>query len=66
MNNRAVRDNIDIVNRRDGYKKALKKELLEVFRRYGYLNDHRDYEVTFRTTSGNIAWINIKGIEIIK
>lgn len=48
------------------YKRQLKREVLEVFRRFGYLNEDKDYEVTFRTTSGSIAWINIKGIEIIK
>jgi len=49
-----------------GSERDLKRDILEVFRRYGYLNDDKDYEVTFRTTSGNIAWININRIEIIK
>jgi len=66
MNNKGIKDNINITKRGNGREKTLKRELLAVFRKYGYLNDHRDYEVTFRTTSGNIAWINIKGIEIIK
>jgi hypothetical protein len=47
-------------------KKRFKRELLDVFRKYGYLDEGKDYEVTFRTTSGNIAWININSIEIIK
>ncbi len=47
-------------------KKELKKELLNVFKKFGYLSDDKDYEVTLRTTSGNIAWININSIEIIK
>lgn len=46
--------------------KQLKKELMDVFHRFGYLYEGKDYEVTFRTTSGNIAWININSIEIIK
>lgn len=47
-------------------KKELKKELLNVFKKFGYLNDDKDYEVTLRTTSGNIAWININRMETIK
>jgi hypothetical protein len=47
-------------------KKQLKKELIEVFQKFGYLSGGKDYEVTFRTTSGNIAWININSMEIIK
>ena len=47
-------------------KKQLKKELLDVFKKFGYLSGSKDYEVTFRTTSGNIAWININSIETIK
>jgi len=50
----------------DVKKKQLKTELLNVFKRFGYLSDDKDYEVTFRTTSGGIAWININRIEIIK
>ncbi len=65
MNNTLARHN-SLSKRRSGHEKELKREVLEVFRRFGYLNDDKDYEVTFRTTSGNIAWINIKGIEIIK
>ena len=44
----------------------LKKEVLDVFKKFGYLADVKDHEVTFRTTSGNIAWININSIETIK
>jgi hypothetical protein len=51
---------------KDDEKKEFKRELLNVFRKYGYLSEDKDYEVTFRTTSGNIAWININRIEIIK
>ena len=65
MNNTLARHS-NLSKRRNGYEKELKREVLEVFRRFGYLDDDKDYEVTFRTTSGNIAWINIKGIEIIK
>jgi len=46
--------------------KLLKKEVLDVFRKFGYLGEGKDYEVTFKTTSGSIAWININSIEIIK
>lgn len=47
-------------------KIILKKELLKIFQKHGYLKEGKDYEVTFKTTSGNIAWININSIEIIK
>ena len=47
-------------------KKQLKSELMGVFKKFGYLSEDLDYEVTFRTTSGNIAWININSIETIK
>ncbi len=47
-------------------KKRFKKELMDVFQKYGYLMGEKDHEVTFKTTSGNIAWININRIEIIK
>lgn len=47
-------------------KRQLKRELLTVFQKYGYLKGAADHEVTFRTTSGNIAWIHINRIEIIK
>ncbi len=50
----------------DDAKKQLKKELLEVFRKFGYLGDGKDYEIKIRTTSGSIAWININSIETIK
>jgi hypothetical protein len=50
----------------DDRKKEFKRELLEIFKKYGYMTDEKDHEVTFRTTSGNIAWININRIEIIK
>ena len=65
--------NIEVVStmpvrskKNDASKKPLKNELMEVFRKYGYLNEDIDYEVTFRTTSGNIAWISINSIETIK
>ncbi len=51
---------------RDDRKKELKRELLEVFKKYGYITDEKDHEVTFRTTSGSIAWISINSIEMIK
>ena len=57
----AVGDNVS-----DATKKQLKKELIAVFRKFGYLGDTKDYEVRIKTTSGNIAWINIRGIETIK
>jgi hypothetical protein len=47
-------------------KKLLKREVFEVFRKFGYLGDGKDYEIKIRTTSGSIAWININSIEIIK
>ncbi len=47
-------------------KKQFKKELLEVFRKFGYLHDGKDCEIKIRTTSGSIAWININSIETIK
>ena len=50
----------------DVEKKRFKKELMEIFRKYGYLEEVKDYEIKIRTTSGNVAWINIKGIETIK
>ena len=50
----------------DSEKKQLKKELLEVFRKFGYLEDGKDHEIKIRTTSGSIAWININSIETIK
>ncbi len=51
---------------KDSSNKLLKKELIDVFRKFGYLGEGKDYEVTFKTTSGSIAWININSIEIIK
>ncbi len=50
----------------DKAKKELKKELMEIFKKFGYLEEKKDYEIRIKTTSGNIAWINIKGIETIK
>lgn len=47
-------------------KRQFKRELVNVFQKFGYLTSELDHEVTFRTTSGNIAWINIKKTEIIK
>jgi hypothetical protein len=46
--------------------KQLKKELLEVFHKFGYLKENNDYEVRLKITSRNIAWININRMEIIK
>jgi len=46
--------------------KQFKDDLMNVFHKYGYLEDCNDYEVKIKTTSGNIAWINIISIEIIK
>ena len=50
---------------KDSRNTLLKKEVLEVFRKFGYLGEEKDYEVTFKTTSGSIAWININSIEIM-
>jgi len=50
----------------DSEIKQLKKELLEVFRNFGYLRNFKDCEIKIRTTSGSIAWIIINSIEIIK
>ncbi len=47
-------------------KKQFKKEVMDVFRKFGYLAGENDYDVTFKITSGNVAWINIKRIETIK
>jgi hypothetical protein len=47
-------------------KKLLKNELMKLFQRFGYLNGGKDYEVNIRTTSGNVAWININSLETIK
>jgi hypothetical protein len=46
--------------------KQFKDDLMTVFHKHGYLEDGKDYEVKIKTTSGNIAWININRIEIIK
>jgi len=61
MNNKNLRYDLT-----DDGKKRFKRELLELFKKYGYMTDEKDHEVTFRTTSGSIAWININRIEIIK
>ncbi len=53
-------------NVKDKTKRQLKKELIEVFQKFGYLGEMKDYEVRIKTTSGNIAWINIRSIETIK
>ena len=53
-------------NPTDAARKQFKKEVMDVFRKFGYLGGEKDYEVRIRTTSGNIAWINIRGIETIK
>ncbi|MEW6600012.1 MAG: hypothetical protein AB1499_03490 [Nitrospirota bacterium] len=47
-------------------KKMLKSELAEVFRKYGYLDEHNDHEINIKITSGSITLININSIEIIK
>ncbi len=47
-------------------KKHLKKEVMDIFQKYGYLGGEIDYEVNIRTTSGNVAWININSMETIK
>ena len=52
--------------KKDEMKKQLKKEVIEVFRKFGYLGESKDYEVNIKTASGNIAWININSIETIK
>lgn len=46
--------------------KNFKEELVNVFKKYGRLKEGKDYEVRMKITSGNIAWININSIEIIK
>ena len=51
---------------KEDIKKQFKKELMSVFQKFGYLLEDDDHEVRLRTTSGNIAWINITTIEIIK
>lgn len=70
---RKLQRSIDIKNMRKTHtptdndmNKQLKKELLDVFHKFGYLSDRKDYEVKIRTTSGSIAWININRIETIK
>ena len=56
----------DTKNSIETNKKQFKKELMDLFQSYGYLSEGKDHEVTFRTTSGNIAWISINSIETIK
>jgi len=43
-----------------------KADLINVFKNHLNLNGHNSIEVTIKITSGNIAWININCIEIIK
>ncbi len=50
----------------DTTKRQFKKELMNVFQKFGYLLDENDHEITLKITSGNIAWININSIKIIK
>jgi len=50
---------------RDG-KKIFKDELKGLFKKYGVIQDGKDCEIRIRVTSGNIAWVNINSIEIIK
>jgi plasmid replication initiation protein len=47
-------------------KKQFKKDLMDLFQKFGYLSEGKNHEVTFRTTSGSIAWISINSIETIK
>ena len=61
MNDMSIRYDL-----KDDRKRQFKRALLELFKEYGYISDEKDHEVTFRTTSGSIAWININRIEIIK
>ena len=56
----------DTKNNIESNKKKFKKELKDLFQKYGYLSNGNDHEVTFRTTSGNVAWISINSIETIK
>ncbi len=44
----------------------LKKELIDVFRKFGYLKDWKDCEIKISTKSGSIAWIIINSIETNK
>ncbi len=46
--------------------KLLKKELMELFRKFGYLSEEKDHELTIMPTSGNFAWIIFICIEILK
>jgi len=50
----------------DNNGKLLKKELLDLFQKYGYISDGKDCEIKIRTTSGKIAWISISSMETIK
>jgi hypothetical protein len=47
-------------------KKMFKQELKRLFSKYGVIQDGKDCEIRIRVTSGNIAWVNINSIEIIK
>jgi hypothetical protein len=66
------KENAAFIKKANGYcrknemNRLLKQELMNVFLRFGYLVKEKDYEVTFRTTSGNVAWISINSLETIK
>lgn len=46
--------------------KQFKHELMDVFKKHCCLTDDNNLEVKIKITAGNIAWININCIEIIK
>jgi hypothetical protein len=43
-----------------------KADLIKVFKNHLNFTGHNSVEVTIKITSGNIAWININCIEVIK
>lgn len=53
-------------NKTNADKDQFKRELMELFKRFGYLSEENDHEIKIKTTSGNIAWVNINSIKIIK
>jgi hypothetical protein len=66
------KENAEFIRKKNGCRskkemnRLLKQELMNVFLSFGYLAKEKDYEVTFRTTSGNVAWISINSLETIK
>jgi hypothetical protein len=46
--------------------KELKKEIITSFQKFGYVEAGKNYDVRIKITAGNIAWININSIEVIK